>query len=348
MRKTISHQIQQGLTIVELLVAMTINMFIIGAAVLLYQNSSRVNAQIEQQTIQQETASLVIDMIARDILNSGFWPAVYPPPQSVAAGLAAGTATVSLSYVPPEGVTPVPASMETPVFACDGNSFDQSNGVRTCQTGGGANDPDTLILNSYNADTFAAPLGPVDCLRQTVIPTAAAGTVEPLNFTARPAVAGDPPQRPYFVQNVYSVGPAQNVTLNGAVVQSRSFRCSGNGNLNNPQPLFAGVEDFQVWFGIFDGTPDAPSPLTGRTATRYLNATQMAIEPSSPWQRVVALRVCVLTKTFSANVTSTGAPVRYTNCQGVQVTPAANDRAVYSATTRTLRIRHGQSNVYMF
>lgn len=325
---------QTGLTLIELMIAMVINLFIIGAAALLYLNSTRVSTQVEQQTRQQETAELILDVIGRDLINAGFWPATF-----ISSTHEQQSGTFSAGYVSPITASFV-ASVASPVFGCDGGSFDQSDGARSCS--GGPAGPDVLIVNYYNGDTLAAPAGPVDCLRQTLATTGGGTAADPVNVGRRPGTAGNPPIQPYFVQNVYSLGANQSVTIAGVTSQSRSFRCSGNGNMNTPQPLFTGLVDFQVWFGIYDGTTE--TPINGRMPSRYLTATQMAAEPTAetPWLKVAAVRVCIVSKTNESN-TRDGPIIAYRDCAGNNVTPT--DRARYSSVSRTIMIRHGQTNV---
>lgn len=362
MRRQRNRPTSRGMTLVELLVALAINSAIVAAAALLYLSTTRNNTQLEEQAKQREVGVLILDMLGRDLNNAGFYPFSYNPyaSQTLTSATLVTTALERMS----SGDFPNPAennatlatnaSVATAVFGCDGSQFFNST-ARTCQTSV-ANAPDSLVVNYYAADGFLGGSNdwatngpqPVDCLGQRVATGTTADTPtpgrEPLNSNRRPpSVASAPPTTPYFVQNVYSLTALQNVTVNGQTYSTRSFQCAGNGNVGSYQPLFQGVHDFHVTYGLMAAPPTPPTsggtvPAPSRVlASGFLSAADVTSQ--NAWGRVVALKACVVTRT-PLNSPKASRTSSYVGCDGSTVSVAATDQSIYASFERTYQLRN--------
>jgi type IV pilus assembly protein PilW len=78
-------------------------------------------------------------------------------------------------------------------------------------------------------------------------------------------------------------------------VQGRSLQCTDN-NTNATQPLLAGLQNMQVWYGLSPG--GNPGRLTGATA--YVPANQV---PANQWNRVIGVRVSLLVRSEQDGLT---------------------------------------------
>src|SRR5688572_19106391 len=64
---------QAGLSLVELMVAMTISLLILGALVALFTNTSRSNREFARANGMIESGRLAIQVLEADILHAGYW-----------------------------------------------------------------------------------------------------------------------------------------------------------------------------------------------------------------------------------------------------------------------------------
>lgn len=78
-----------------------------------------------------------------------------------------------------------------------------------------------------------------------------------------------------------SVTPGNSVS-NTFLVDAGLLKCDGSGNSQGKFGLVAGVEDFQVWYGIREGG-----------GLRYTTASDLNRLSPAPWDRVEALRICL-------------------------------------------------------
>ncbi|MFZ1642729.1 MAG: PilW family protein [Candidatus Contendobacter sp.] len=82
-------------------------------------------------------------------------------------------------------------------------------------------------------------------------------------------------------------------------VDGRSLQCTDN-NTNTTQPLVAGLQDMQIWYGLSQGAAgmQANGRLTGVTA--YVPANQV---PAAQWDRVIGVRISLLTRSDQDRLT---------------------------------------------
>lgn len=97
--------------------------------------------------------------------------------------------------------------------------------------------------------------------------------------------AGVGADSPLNTDNVDCLGeptvPGNNVTSTFSV-DAGQLKCKGSGSSDGTFALMAGVEDFQVWYGLREGP-----------GLRYTTATALNQLSPAPWDQVEALRVCL-------------------------------------------------------
>lgn len=110
--------------------------------------------------------------------------------------------------------------------------------------------------------------------------------------------------------------------------------CQGNGNTATganlavaAQPIAENVEQIQFRYGLASNDRE-------QSATQFVSAGDIEASPSL-WDRVVAVRVCLLVRSANDNVTDT--KQTYTNCQNESVT--ATDKRLRSVFTTTVTLR---------
>lgn len=70
---------QKGLTLIEMMVAMAISLVIVIAAAYVYLGSRESQRAIDRSSNSQETGAFVLQMIGREVMNAGFYPAIVAP-----------------------------------------------------------------------------------------------------------------------------------------------------------------------------------------------------------------------------------------------------------------------------
>jgi type IV pilus assembly protein PilW len=332
----ISQRRQRGVTLLELLIGIAIGLLLAAAASYLFVSTNRISKVIDAKSQQQETASVVLDIIGRDLKNAGFYPADFPTT----------TASARFQGVYSNVVSATLPAYDQGVYGCTGAVFDTATGTCPAAVAG---EPDSLVVNYFSADNFAAKgVGTrQDCLGQNV-ETASLGGVQYNAARAGTGAAGTGTVvLPLFVTNVYGLGASYTYQQDNQSIQTRSFRCAGNGTTANPyQPLISGITQLKFLFGIADATSlEAPRHFYTASAVTALPAVAIDGVTKTAWQRVAAVRVCVVAKTLDSSVrqTATGS---YTDCDGVLVNYTGADRAIYQTRTRVFGVRNNLTRTF--
>ena len=334
---------QKGLTLIELMVAMAISLVIVIAAAYVYLGSRESQRAIDRSSNSQETGAFVLQMIGREVMNAGFYPAnVAPiPVDPTQQGMydtyppLPATTRVKTDWQDPDNKWP-PVAFRSAIYGCAGGKFDVA--TSTCPATDSAK-PDTLVINAFTSDTAA--MGStgrrLDCTGADVAPVAAGG--DPSNAERKKNTGGAPPtsphtgidpelppQLPVFVSNRFALNDTK-ISVENVDVNTRSLACSGNGRSPHGtadatayEPIMPGVEDMKFTYGVYTGDASL-TPARFYTATE-VNALSNEIINGvnlTPWQRVTAVRVCVLTRTLGGNVRiadKSGALRTYVDCSG--------------------------------
>ncbi|HQR99298.1 MULTISPECIES: PilW family protein [unclassified Polaromonas] len=319
---------QSGLSLIELLVSLVISLVIALAAAAAYLGTRSTATAMANIAGMNETGKLALDMVGRELQMAGYYPAIVP------------TSNVNLNLMGRFSNTKNTAfaAYNQGLFGCDGGVFNPTTGACPAATAGA---PDSVVINYFaNTELDAATfVSGFDCLRVSV-------AVDPSNVVQ--AATG----RPFYVSNRFGLTNT-NYTKPGPggttqTVTTKSLACNGNGKAAEDtvyQPLFEGIEDMTFAYGVHDGTGNL-SPQT------YYTATEVTALPTvgtlTSWQRVTAVRVCVLTRA-SDNIRTqdkAGSLRTYTNCRGATVTYAESDRSLYKRYERVFAIRNNLNGTF--
>lgn len=329
-----------GFTLVELLVALAISLVLILAASYVYVATSQSDRALERTSDAQETGVYVLQLLGREIANAGYYPASRPPMvlDKTQAGM--------IDTYPPLPATPrmttdwmnsatgwPPDAFRTGIFGCDGAPFDTATSTCGTTTSGAG---DTIVINSFTSDSMAASVGSRrDCTGADVTGDDVSNGQRKLNTGGNPPLtphtglnADIPPQLPLFVSNRYTIKSVK-VALDRTDVNSFSLSCSGNGRSPHGttdtaayQPIVSGLHDLKFAYGVFsDETTLAPTRFYTATEVGELASVSVNGQSLNGWQRVSAVRVCVLTQTLGASTRindKTGAERTYIDCSGTE------------------------------
>jgi len=316
--------IQAGLSLVELLVSLAISLVIALAAAAAYLGTRSTATAMANIAGMNESGTLALNMIARELQMAGYYPAIAP----------ASVTNPNLMGRFSNTKNSAAAAYNQALFGCEGGVFNPTTGSCPAVTAGA---PDSVVINYFavaelDALTFGSGF---DCLRQPVLS-------DPVNSSGRPMYVSN---RFALTTASYAVAGAASTSRN---ITTKSLACNGNGKTTEDavyQPFFEGMEDMTFTYGVHAGTGSL-SPQTYYTATEV--TALPVVGTLSGWQRVTAVRVCVLTRSpdnirtqdMASNLRS------YTNCRGSTVTYAAADRTLYKRFERVIAIRNNLNGTF--
>lgn len=307
---------QRGVTLVELMVTIAINLVLVLAATLLYLNTRTAQKAVNERGAVFETGQFAMELLGREIGNAAFYPAISTEPVSLGGAnkqnvrfthdLAAADMGLALPY-------------RHGLFGCQAQRFDPATGQCANHVAGGAVNSDALVVSYFTSDAFSLTSGQrADCNRADVIgdtligkngvrathrtaadaPAPAEGEEAPEPSELRPDL-GPLPDAPLLVVNRYGLVPSKFVTEAGTEVDTFSLACRGNGNPNGGfQELVRGVEQMVVRYGILHDDTRTPRQYVRANAVGALPAVTLSdVEGGvSGWQRVVSVRLCLLVR----------------------------------------------------
>lgn len=341
------HRLQSGISIIELLVSVAITMFVVAAAGYVYLGSRNTQSALDAVSDSADVGAFALDMIGREAMNAGYYPSGAMP--STSANVESYPPTV-FNATPPTTDWISPHSIYlSPIFGCDGGQFDPNTATCPTTTAGAA---DSIVINYFTDDPedFGSEQGNrYDCTGSKI------GN-DPSNATRKGTDSSKHPLFPIFGSNFFSLTNSTE-NANGVDITTKSLACGGNGSFwfgkggTTPkyQPVISGIEDMQFLYGVFS--------TSARLIDRYYTATEVNALTSltldgitySPWQRVGAVKVCLLTKTIGGNpkIGDKASQLRtYTSCTGASITQSASDSAIYKRYDRIFAIRSKLNQSY--
>jgi type IV pilus assembly protein PilW len=319
---------EAGLTLIELLVSLAISLVIALVAAAAYLGTRSTATAISNISSLNETGKLALDMVGRELQMAGYYPAILSTNALNTSSLGTFTNTKNTAM----------AVYNQGLFGCDGGTFNPTTGSCSATV---ANAPDSIVINYFatpelDASTFGSGF---DCLRQAVL--------NDPNNNGQIAIS-----RPLYVSNRFAL-TATNYTSpaaggSGRSVATRSLACNGNGKTAEEttyQPIFEGVEDMVFRYGVNAG-------VGSLSPARYYTAAEVTalsiVNDKNGWQRVTAVRVCILTRTLENSRTQdkAGSLRTYTDCRGNVNTYAVTDRSLFKRFERVFAIRNNLNGTY--
>jgi type IV pilus assembly protein PilW len=290
--RTMTRCAQRGVSLIELMVAMTIGAVLIFGATEVYVNSRNAYGANEGVSRMQETARYAMSVIEPDVRMSNFWgllkgagaiggqalqtSATAPVAPGAAANICGTNFAVDLS-TNLQGDNNSYVLSPTRQAGCD-NLIDLDTGAAWATTP--VTTADTLTVRRASVFTNAAPTASVLELCTTRI----AGRLQSdLGACSAPPVG----QLSNLIVDTYYID--QNSIQPAGLPALRRKTLSAGGVLQfADQEIIAGIEDMQVQFGI------DPGGNTG-IATRYVNPDAVPVTA-----QVVAVRIWLLVRADTA------------------------------------------------
>jgi type IV pilus assembly protein PilW len=346
---TTAHR-QFGVTLIELLVSVAIGLILSTVAAYVYQSVQASSRSLEAQSLRNESATIMFDLIGRDLKQSGFFPTHYP---------SQATANFRGKFVDVLNGSPVLSTIafRQAVFGCSNATFNKTTGLCNAPV---TDAPDSIVVNYFTADTFDNSWEGTrrDCLSNTIENAAFGGfayNMPRVSSTLPTPLPTTTVAAPLLVQNIYSLSGVGTATYyTNREIQTRSSRCVGNNAGANAQPIVQGIEQMRISYGLFDPLKNSYSAEQLYSAAQVdslpmvsiTNPFNKEITDIIGWQRVATIQVCILTKTLDPSARLDNANVQYTDCDDVAVTPAAGERAIYKRQIRRFAVRNNIPTSY--
>lgn len=296
----------RGFSLIELLVALVIGLLLSVAGSAVYLYSKQAYNSVSETAQMEENGRFALNLLSRHVQSAGF---VMLNPQ---ANLLQGAGIVK-------------------VTGCDFGLVDGQSPTATTDLGCRAATPagerrSASISMNFETD---APAGAgalfqgFNCVGTNAIPVVTTGETGKTftTFLTRSH---------FFISNTTATTPTGNTNMGQLSCVADSTPAAGGAVSYETQPLIPGIEQLAINYLV-------PSVAAGGTPKLAQNATTAsAVTAAARWGEVMAVELCVLTKSIQPAGADTG--TQYTDCYGtVQV---ANRAEVFRTFRTVVNLRN--------
>ncbi len=273
---------QAGLTLIELMIAMTIGVFLLMGTLTVF-TQSRANFKVADSVARlQENARFALDTIEPDLRLAGFWgrTAAVGSIDTTSAAVVVTCDTIDNS----PNYTAWVLNVQQKIWAVDEDSgyADPIIGIPCTAASGAQPQSDALVVRHASARPSAPVAGVIQIHGEL-------DRGELLNNGAIPAGYVQWAQTRNVVANVYYVDQGSDLDPN---VPSLRIKTLTPGGIHQDQELISGVENLQVQFGV-----DTTIPNDG-IVDRYVDADHDIVNPTTPGTiagaNIIAIRLWML------------------------------------------------------
>ena len=265
---------QNGFSIVEMMVAMTVTLFIIGALITVVIGSSSANRTRDTSTDLQTNGRYALEQIKNDLLHAGYVgiSSLFWPDEPITT---ASSHPVAINVTNACDTTTVGQLSQRIWGANDANPFSA-----TCIPAANYLAGDILMIRALDPNPVTAPFSVTRVYYHSayeggqpfVGPT-------PPDFTAS---SKQPPYVDYELnETVYYISPFTNNAAENPQVPALYRTRLGNGPAMIPELVASGVENLQIRYGVFQADQ----------SVRYMSAAEMA---PADWDIVQSVQVWLL------------------------------------------------------
>lgn len=291
---------QHGFTLIELMISMVLGIVIMAATLLTYSSGSTATRNAQAQGQMNEDGQMALTVVTQELRRAGYNPA-----------RATGAATTAKNDL---------LQANWGIFACDTDFVDITAPLVSNLACGGAGQASLAVVAEGDLvsgrNTIGPPALPMDCNGRGV----AASITPPV------------------------AGPAFYVMQSRLYIANNALRCRGGDDLTQTEVLAENIESMAFMFGIAE-----PGVLNSKRVVGYLTAAQVTNDAgfiaSLPaavdrWNKVVAVRVCVVVMSEGVILRDLETAATYTDCAGNNVA-IADGRLRRAYRTTVLLRNHG-------
>jgi type IV pilus assembly protein PilW len=289
-----THARQRGLTIVELMIAMTVALLVLGTVAVVFGGTSRNRASLERSARLIENVQYAMNVLRDDITQAGYYDTLttsiiswhVPDPCATAMSDLGWSVPGTLPPAAPASITdaPVPISGMRPADATPACTPDRKAGT-------------AMLVVRYvgpaataRASASGAPYLQLSKCAADVANVQNLGVISsnPADFTVHNIDCGSFADVKQYVTRIYYVANCDRCGIDTIPTLKRAELV---GNAIAVTPVAEGIENLQIEYGIDannDGTPD-----------RYLDFVDPALGAAfGQWANVMAVRLYVLVRSI--------------------------------------------------
>jgi len=260
---------QSGFNLIELMLAMTVTLFIIGALITVVLGSAATSHSRDQASDLQTNGRYALQQIKNDLLHAGFLgiSSLFTPDQAISADGIVVTDACDNAAV---------GRLSQRIWGSDdANPFDT-----TCIPAADYLTGDVLVVRALNPTPVVAPFSAT----QVYYHSSYEGG-QPFVGPTPPDFTGSNKQPPYLdfemQETVYYVSPYTNSPNENPLVPALYRIRLGTGPAMVPELVASGVENMQVRYGVFQTN----------TTVQYFSANEIS---STDWDLVKSVEVWLL------------------------------------------------------
>lgn len=328
-------QQQRGMTLIELMISITLGLFITISVIGAYLGISNASRTAEAIGRMNEDGQIALTILSQQLRMAGVNPS-QPNRSTNSIGLSARGNSVPLH----NSVTNAYAIRGCDLTFTNVSDPSVSTGGLTCAHTATSSRPDSISI-AYEADRYnTVPTStgtPTDCMGSGITPVSA-NYLDSNGATTTTLI--------YEAENRFYVGTSTSIV-------NPTLYCKGNATAA-AQPLVENVEDLQLSYGTVNPDPAAsflylsttPS-FTTTMVLGYLNAYEVDNNATLPgtsglatperWNAVKTVRICLVVRS-ELPIAASADSARYLDCEGTLKTPA--DRRLRRAFTTTVVLRN--------
>lgn len=355
---------QAGLSLVELMVALTIGLLLMTGLSIIFVNSSEANRELQKTAQQVENGRYAIDVLSQDLRLAGFYghyhelaaaPASLPDPCEIANAALLQDALA----LPVQGYRAADLTTRADI---SGTTCDDKGLLSSANLSPGS---DVLVIRRADTNALIRPGGVATQNDFYVQATGSLvevqvgdgnpiGTENKANGTASTWFLNDTttpaPIRKLHV-HVYFVAPCSVGSGTGGVcaagddtiptLKRLELVSAGGSSTMRLVPLVEGIEYLKVEYGV-DNSPTDVSIDTGLTGDATADGAYVATPATiEDWPRVIAAKVYVLARNTEPTAAFTDSKTYQLGPLAPAYDPSSNDkyrRHVYTAAVRLMNI----------
>lgn len=329
MAKSRMNRRQKGFSVLEMMVAMAMGLFLTAAVGSLYVSNILAFRLQDDDSRLQETVKGALDVIGYHIRLAGYVDVVtdpltvqnitLPSNKSFYKKQDGSTDDMLSKYFGGAAQYKTGVNVIHAIKGCEGlfSSTSFTTYPWACTTSGSSS---ITLAYQAQASSFATP--------STV--RTAVGYLDSLgSYNASTGAGGDCGGNDV---NGSSASPAGPLAINRFYVDATSKRlmCLGNGAPSSPKPIAEGVEEMRISYGIIPATVVTTSPMDAFVG-RYVTGPNV-----SDWSNVLSVRVCLQFVSATQNIASS--VTSYKDCSGTSQT--STDGKIRQIANATFSLRN--------
>ena len=322
---------QRGVTLVELMVALSIGLLVTVAMLKVYVDASGMYRFNEGLARVQENGRFALEFLRRDARVAGFWGCYSK------ASPTNGINTNSNAHIKVEEGH-ISGTADDGLNSADSITFRSATGNGALVTTTMSSASDNITVDSANTLSNGMAVLVSDCEQGDVFQITGISGTKLAHAAGTSANTTTDLSKAYAVSSrVYQAREARFCIAPGADTAQPSLRrlvnpgpgetCASNGD-----ELVEGVENMQILYGE-DTDADSDGDNGDGTANRYVAIGTEGLDVD----RIVSVRVSLLIRSLNHNLTSTPSPYTF---NGDTVTPGTSDRHLRKVFTTTITLRN--------